>query len=343
MAAETPVPEAETPVPKAETPVPKADALAPRKVVIDCDTGCDDAVALLLAVQSPELEVLAVGCTHGNVEVELAAQNTLRVLEWVGRADIPVAAGAAAPLSQPLRTAKHVHGEDGLGNLFLPPPRSRLAGEHAAQQLVRLAREHPGEITVIALGPLTNLALALGLEPRLPSLVRDVIVMGGAAASGGNESPWGEANIAHDPEAAQAVFAAPWPVTMVGLDVTMKALLTRERYESLGRSPAAAARLAHRVLAHYLQFYRDALGKDACAQHDALAVAAAIDGSLLEAPALPVHVETAGRHTRGMTVVDLRPLTYPRAFPDRDGWNVRVALDVDAGRFLDLLMERLTR
>ncbi|MFO7172134.1 MAG: nucleoside hydrolase [Bacillota bacterium] len=318
----------------------------PKKVILDVDTGCDDAVAILLALNSPELEVLAIGTTHGNVEAELAALNTLRVLEWVGRDDIPVAVGAAAPLCQPLRTARWVHGEDGLGNLHLPPPRRQPTGEHAADQIVRLARQHPGEVTLIATGPLTNLALALAKEPRLPELIREVILMGGSAFAGGNLSPWAEANIGHDPEAAAAVFAAPWPVTMVGLDVTMAALFTRAIHEELGRCPRPGAQLAYRVLAYYLDFYDRVYGRGGCAQHDALAVAVAIDPSLVEAPLLPVQVETRGEHTRGMTVVDRRALLadrVPELFPDRDRWHVRVALKVDGERFLSLLLERLTR
>lgn len=318
----------------------------PKKVVLDVDTGCDDAVALLLALNSPELEVIAIGTTHGNVEAELGALNTLRVLERVGRADIPVAVGAAAPLNQPLATARWVHGEDGLGNLNLPPPAGRPTGEHAADQVVRLARQYPGEITLIALGPLTNLALALASEPRLPELVREVIVMGGSAFYGGNLTAWAEANIGHDPEAAAAVFAAAWPVTMVGLDVTMRAWFTREMHAELGRCPRPAAQLAYQVLRHYLDFYDSFYGRGGCAQHDALAVAVAIDPTLVKAPLLPVHVETRGVHTRGMTVVDHRGHLADRApflFPDRDRWHVRVALEVDADRFLALLMERLMR
>lgn len=317
-----------------------------KKVVLDVDTGCDDAIAILLALNSPELDVIAIGTTHGNVESDLGALNTLRVLERVGRGDIPVAVGAAAPLNQPLHTARWVHGEDGLGNLHLPLPAGEPTGEHAADQVVRLARRYPGEITLIAVGPFTNLALALAMEPRLPQLLHEVIIMGGSALAGGNLSAWGEANIAHDPEAAAAVFNAPWPMTMIGLDVTMQAWLTREMHAELGRCPAPAAQLAHQVLVHYLAFYDSVHARGACAQHDALAVAVAVDPTLVEAPLLPARVETRGEFTRGMTVVDRRGLVadrIPHLFPDRDSWHVRVALGLDAERFGRMLMERLMR
>lgn len=315
--------------------------MSPRKVILDVDTGCDDTIAILLALQSPELDVIAIGTTHGNIESDLGAENTLRVLEWMGRQHIPVAIGAAEPLNQPLSTARFVHGEDGMGNLFLPPPQTRPTGEHAADQLVRLARQYPGEITLIAVGPLTNLALALAKEPGLPQLIKEVIIMGGSAKYGGNLSAWGEANIAHDPEAAAAVFNAPWPVTMIGLDVTMQAWFPRTLHDQLGQSDRPAAQLAYKVLKHYIGFYESVTGDSGCAQHDALAVAVAIDPTLVHAPLLPAWVETRGDHTRGMTVVDVRAARMPNYFKDRSGWHVKVALEVDAERFMRLLMERL--
>ncbi|MBE3595752.1 MAG: nucleoside hydrolase [Hydrogenibacillus sp.] len=317
----------------------------PKKVILDVDTGIDDAVAILLAVHSPELEVLGIGTVHGNTTADVAAANTLRVLKAAGRLDIPVATGATRPLNQPLATSPLVHGEDGLGNLNLPHPQAAPSGEHAVDQIIRLAEAHPGEITLIATAPLTNLALALALEPRLSERIAEVVIMGGSAFYGGNLSAWAEANIGHDPEAAAAVFQAGWPVTMIGLDVTMQAWFTREMHAALGASPKPGAALAYEALRHYLDFYERFYGQGGCAQHDALAVAYAIDPSLVTTALLPVRIETRGEATRGMTVVDRRAFLADRApflFPDRNDWHTRVALAVDSERFLNLLMERLT-
>lgn len=306
----------------------------PVPIILDCDPGVDDALAILFAVRSPGCRLLACTTVRGNVDAETGALNALRVLEAAGAGDVPVAVGCDRWLVEPPGDARLVHGEDGLGNTFLPPPRGRPVEEHAVDLIVRLTRERPGEVVLVAVGPLTNLAVALARDPQLPRRVREVVVMGGAARCPGNVGPVAEANVAHDPEAAAAVFAAGWRLTMVGLDVTMRAVLEEEDAQRLAASDDPAGRLAARIVPHYMEFYRRVFGRQACALHDPLAVAVALDRSLVRTVRARVEVETAGRFTRGMTVVDLRP--HAPGEP-----NAEVCLEVEADRFKRRLLERL--
>ncbi|MBX6350481.1 MAG: nucleoside hydrolase [Clostridia bacterium] len=323
-----------------------ADGRTP--LLIDCDPGIDDAVALVFALCHPAAEVVAIGSVHGNVPASLAAENALRVLEILGDDRTPVAEGAARPIAQELSTDEWVHGQDGLGDTRLPAPRRGTTGEHAADQIVRLCRERPGELTLVALGPLTNVALALLKEPELPRLVRRVVVMGGAAAVPGNATAVAEANIWHDPEAADLVFRAGWPLAMVGLDVTMKALFgleERDRLRRLAESRPAAAFL-DAILAYYTRVYEPILGRPAAAMHDPLAVAAALEPDLVRWESWPVRVERRGEWTRGMTVADRRMPARARAgrpASDDQEARVEVAVEVDATRFLDRLLAVLAR
>lgn len=309
-------------------------------LVLDCDTGIDDALAILY-LAGRGAEIVAAGSVHGNVEAELAAANTLRLLELTGHGDVPVAIGARRPLAQPLETAGWVHGDDGLGNTNQPPPNGRLVSVSAAEQLVALARERPGQLTVLATGPLTNLALALLIEPELPHLVRRVVVMGGAVQRPGNASAHAEANIYHDPEAADLVFGAGWSVTMVGLDVTMSVMLEDEWLRELESSPTRIGRFATDILQHYLELHREWLGVRACPLHDPMAAALALDPDLAGYEAWPVHVELRGTRTRGATLCDLRP-ELPRRERDA-GPAVSVATTVDPDRFRRRFLDALLR
>lgn len=310
------------------------------KVVVDVDTGIDDAVALLYLAAQNDVEILAAGSVHGNCTARQGAVNTLRTLELAGLHDVPVAIGAARPLAQALSVEAGVHGDDGLGNTDFGPPRGQLSAEPAAVQLVRLAHENPGELTVLATAPLTNLALALLLEPELPRLVRKVVVMGGAVACPGNVTPEAEANIWHDPEAADLVFQAGWDLTLVGLDVTMQAVLEGKRLEALERAEGTSARFAAAVLKHYLDVYERRLGVRGSAMHDPLAAAIVRDPSYVTCVDAAVRVELRGEHSRGATLVDLRG--YPG---DTSGGRppVHVAMQVDSERFLDDMVEALVQ
>jgi inosine-uridine nucleoside N-ribohydrolase len=310
------------------------------KIVLDCDTGVDDALALLYLaplVRSGEIELVAAGTVHGNVAPETGALNTLRVLERAGLPDVPVAVGAARPMAQPLHLAADVHGSDGLGGLGLPAPDGRPIVASAAEQLVTLARAHPGELTLLAIGPLTNLGLALLLEPSLPELVRGVVVMGGAFGHHGNITSHAEANIWHDPEAAELVLSAGWPVTLVPLDVTHATALDGTWLDRLAAASGEVARFADRLLESYVAWYRKSLGVRGAVIHDALAAMLMVDPSLGEYTERPVRVELRGEHTRGTTLWDRRLYAEDAGRPA-----VKVAVRADVETFRERLLTSLT-
>jgi purine nucleosidase len=313
----------------------------PIKVVLDCDTGVDDTMAIFYGLAAPEIEFVAMGCVWGNNPVETTTLNTLRLLEMTGNSHIPVARGAGRPLIWREWPTGTVHGSDGQGNIHLPPPSLKPTDESASQQIVRLAHERPGELTLVAVGPMTNLALALAEDPSISQLYRAVVLMGGAFLRPGNITATGEANIVHDPEAAQAVLTAGWPVTLVGLDVTYQVMLTDALLQQLDASGTLAGRHLHRITQHYLNFYAARSGRRECAMHDALALAIAGDPALAtHAPTVRVDVELTGEHTRGMTVADLRPVVNA-GMPRSDQANAQVVLEADGPRFRSRFMELL--
>lgn len=330
----------------------------PRKILFDTDPGVDDAMALLFALNSSELEVVGVTTVYGNAQVEQTTRNALCVLEVAGRTDIPVASGAARPLVRAYRGKRsHIHGEDALGNTFLPPPSTRPLDIAAAEFIVRTALAQPGEITLVAVGPLTNLALAARLEPRVVSAVRQVIVMGGAAFVPGRVSPVPDVNVDNDPEAAAIVFSAGWPLVMAGLDVTMRTVMTGEYLHHLfppSSNPLRSNPLTtflSRIVPVYLQAYRDRYGIDGIPMHDPSAVAYAVDPSLFRVERLPVFVETAGR-CAGQTAPDPFGGAYAERSRSAQGGRFRqrdeipeidVCVDVDSARLLALFEERMQK
>lgn len=299
------------------------------KMVLDCDTGIDDTMALLYAALHPEIDLLAVGSVWGNVDVQTATRNTIHTLEMVGKGHVPVAPGAAGPLSGAEAVfANYVHGDDGQGNTYDGAPVGPAAPTTAAQQIIDLVHANPGEVWLVPVGPLTNIAIALALDPDLPRLVAGVSVMGGNALAPGNATPAAEANIAHDAEAAAAVFRAPWPIVMAGLDVTMKVLITPQRRAVLDEG-GAVARYLSRIMQFYGDFYADSLfGSWMAAMHDTIAVAAAA-GTLTvnTAPVVNVEVDCSGGPSHGATVCDLRGIYA--GFPPQEGAHCKVLLDVD--------------
>lgn len=291
------------------------------RIVIDCDPGHDDAIAILLALASPEVELRGVVTVAGNQTVDKTTRNALKVLELAGRADIPVARGADAPLRRPLRTAAHVHGESGLDGPELPEPSAAPSGDDPACWL------EPG-VVLVATGPLTNVARLLERGVR----IERIVWMGGAIAEG-NITPAAEFNAFVDPEAAAAVFGSGIELTMVGLDVTHKALFTRADANRL-RSAGTAGRVVAELSDFFQRFHEERYGFDGSPIHDAMAVAHVIDPSLLETVHCNVEIETASRFCDGRTVVDRWQVTSGRR-------NVHVGVDVDASRFLDLLIDRI--
>ena len=304
-----------------------------QKIILDCDPGIDDALAIAFAAGCPDLDLLGITTVAGNVGLPLTTANAQRVAEFVGIGDTPVTPGAAAPLLRDPIDARLIHGESGLGGARLPDPVSRPAGGHAIDYLIDTIQAAPGEITLVATGPLTNIALAVHREPRLVTQVRDFVIMGGSAGRG-NVTPAAEFNIAADPEAAAITFRAGWTVTMVGLDVTLQARATaavKDRLRPLG--PLAS----ELVLPGLDQYATDAdplaanpLGP---AVHDVVATAYTAAPGLLGCLPARVEVETTGRWTAGMTVTD-----FAGAEP-----NALVATAIDVRGFWDLVLDSYHR
>lgn len=310
-----------------------------KKMIIDTDPGIDDAMAILFALASPELEVVGLTTIFGNVHTEQATQNALRLLEFAGRSDIPVAHGAEAPLCGELDgVADYVHGANGLGDVPHADPQGERHARYAAQFIVDTVMAHPGEVTLVPIGPLTNIALALAIEPAIANHVAGVVMMGGAATVSGNVNPAAEANIYSDPHAADRVFTAPWPLlTMVGLDVTEQVIMDEAYFHTLAASRTGA--YIESISRYYLDFYERTNGLRMCHTHDPSAIAYVIDPTLFRSRVGPMRVVTEGLG-RGLTIWDRRQHWYgPHAWSDRPAANV--CLQVDAERLLTLYRERI--
>lgn len=266
----------------------------PTSIVIDTDPGIDDAMAILFAMADPAVELLGLSTVFGNVPVGTATRNALQLVEMAGR-DVPVAEGAARPLERaPAPHPDFVHGAEGFGDARPPAPRRGADPRGAAQLLVDLVAERPGAVTIVAVGPLTNLAEALTLDPSIAERVGRVVVMGGAVRTGGNVTPHAEANIWQDPHAAARVFAAPWPTTLVGLDVTETIRCTRGDLAPMAAvSPICGAFLAQ-AAEFYFAFHKETQGFDGCFLHDPTALIAALDAGLFATAAAPIAVALAG-------------------------------------------------
>jgi purine nucleosidase len=333
-------------------------------IVLDVDTGVDDALALLYACASPEVELLAVTCIGGNVDARQVAENTRAVLELAGRRDVPVVLGRERPLVKKLETSTETHGPQGLGYAELPPPSRPLELDDAADRIIAVARERSGEVVLVTLGPLTNLAVALEREPLLPRLLGGHVLMGGAFRWSGNTTPTSEWNIHVDPHAAKQVFErwampgeqGPLPLA-IGLDVTEQARFKPEQLRSLaaraGALPLDAAAVSAEpvraigsvaanpilrfivdALRFYFEFHAKYDGFYGAFIHDPFAVAAAIDRSLVRTQATFVDVETGAGLAHAMTIADFRGLT-------RRPPNVDVAVEADGDRFMDRFIERV--
>jgi inosine-uridine nucleoside N-ribohydrolase len=344
----------------------------PFRVIIDTDPGVDDALALLLAMRSPELKIEGITTVAGNVPLELTLPNALRMVEIAGRTDIPVAAGAKVPLLRRLVTAAYAHGENGLGGAVFPEPKIKPVAEPAAEFICQIVRNYPSEVTLIPIGPLTNIATALNLDSGLAALVRGIVMMGGSL-SGGNITPAAEFNIYVDPEAARIVFQSGIPITMVGLDATRKTSLTEDHVRALEAAQNPVSQAAAKIGRSSINHNREQGFLVGPNMHDSLAVAAFLDPSILKVKEYYVDVETTGELTAGETLGyspsagDLRrrpemekqtaamnmsirgsapTLVSVRTSPvlrDKFVPNANVALDVDSAKFFRLLIGRLSR
>ncbi|MBI5159917.1 MAG: nucleoside hydrolase [Micrococcales bacterium] len=308
----------------------------PRRIILDCDPGHDDAIAILLAAGSPEIDLVAITTVSGNQALAKVTRNALAIAELAGLDAVPIAAGAGRPLVRAVEYAPQIHGESGLDGPDLPEPTRLLDVRHAARLIIDLVMDsEPGSLTLVPTGPLTNIALAARLEPRIVDRVREVVFMGGGVHVG-NWSATAEFNIVADPEAAAIVVGESWPVTMVGLDATHQALAgpdVRTRLRAVG---TASARVVDELLEFYGGAYLSSQGFDAPPVHDPVAVAHVIDPTLLTVVRAPLDVELRGALTLGMTVADLRS-------PAPEGTTTSVALAVDASRFWSHVEDALAR
>jgi inosine-uridine nucleoside N-ribohydrolase len=321
---------------------------APRRVIIDTDPGADDAMAILLALNSPELKVEALTVVPGNVEGPLGLENALKLVSLAGRCDVLVAGGAKHPLNQKLITAQYWHGKNGLADIELPASKCKADPRFGPDLIIELIHKYPHEITLIPIGPLTNIALAVSKDPSITTLVKDVVIMGGSI-SGGNVNAVAEANIYNDPEAAQIVFNAGWMVTMVGSDVGERTVITRKYLAELqsARGPQSD------FVAGLADFYitrSEKSGYSGAAMYDPLAVGTVIDPSLVTLKEMHVDVETKGEFTRGETAANRMGFNENNVLHgdhyEIDGLtplkpNARVCLASDADRFLRLFISRI--
>ncbi|MBW3097585.1 nucleoside hydrolase [Pseudohoeflea coraliihabitans] len=311
--------------------------LMTRKIIIDTDPGQDDAAAIMLAVASPELEVLGLTTVAGNVPLQLTSRNARLILEIAHRPDIPVYAGADAPLARPLVTAENVHGKSGLDGVELFEPAAPLAQGHAIDFIIdTLRRQAPGTVTLCPLGPLTNIAMALRQAPDVADRIEEIVLMGGGFFEGGNITPAAEFNVFVDPEAAAEVFAAGVPLTMMPLDVTHKALTSGDRIARLRRSGGRPAAVMADMLEFFERYDEQKYGTEGGPLHDPTVIAYLLRPDLFSGRQCNVEIETKSDLTLGMTVIDWWHVT------DRKR-NAMVMRDIDADGFFDLLIERLAR
>jgi inosine-uridine nucleoside N-ribohydrolase len=321
---------------------------APRRVIIDTDPGVDDAMAILLALNSPELRVEALTVVAGNVETAQGLENALKIVSLANRCDVAVAGGAQHPLNQKLITARFWHGKNGLAGVELPASKCKADSRFGPDLIIEMVHKYPHDLTLIPVGPLTNIALAVSKDPSIASLVRDIVIMGGSV-SGGNVNGAAEANIYNDPEAAQIVFNAGWMVTMIGSDVGERTLMTRKYLTELQASHGPQSDFIAKLADFYLT-RSEKSGYSGAAMYDPLAVGAVIDPTLVTLKDMHVDVETKGEFTRGETVAN-RMGSNENNVLHGDHYeiegvvelkpNARVCLTSDADRFLNLFFSRI--
>jgi inosine-uridine nucleoside N-ribohydrolase len=320
----------------------------PRRVIIDTDPGTDDAMAIILALNSPEFKVEALTVVPGNVDAQQGLENALKIVSLAGRCDVTVAGGAKHPLNQKLITAQFWHGKNGLANVELPAPKCKADPRFGPDLIIEMVHRYPHEITLIPVGPLTNIALAVSKDPSIAALVKDIVIMGGSI-TGGNVNGAAEANIYNDPEAAQIVFNAGWMLTMVGSDTGERTLITRKYLAELQASHGPQSEFIAKIADFYLT-RSEKSGYSGAPMYDPLAVGIALDPTLGTLKEMHVDVETKGEFTRGETVAnrmgsnennvlygdhyEIEGVNYLKP-------NARVCVASDAERFLQLFVSRV--
>lgn len=307
-----------------------------RKILLDCDPGHDDAVAMMLAWGNPSIELLGITTVGGNQTLDKVTRNALSVATVVGMHDVPIAAGCRLPLVRPVEIAPDVHGDSGLDGVELPEPAVQLDPRHGVDLIIEtIMSNEPGTVTLVPTGPLTNIAMAARKEPRIVERVQEVVLMGGGYHVG-NWSPVAEFNIKVDPEAAHIVFNEKWPIVMVGLDLTHQALATDEVAERIAAVPGSVSQFTLGLFTFFRKAYQDAQGFDFPPVHDPCTLAYLIDPTIVETVKVPVDVELNGSLTTGMTVADFRA-------PAPEDCHTKVATRLDAPGFWGLVVDAIDR
>ncbi|OLO43634.1 ribonucleoside hydrolase [Actinomyces oris] len=307
-----------------------------RKILLDCDPGHDDAVAMMLAWGNPSIELLGVTTVGGNQTLDKVTRNALSVATVVGMHDVPIAAGCRLPLVRPVEIAPDVHGDSGLDGVELPEPAVELDPRHGVDLIIEtIMGNEPGTVTLVPTGPLTNIAMAARKEPRIVERVQEVVLMGGGYHVG-NWSPVAEFNIKVDPEAAHIVFNEKWPIVMVGLDLTHQALATDEVAERIAAVPGSVSQFTLGLFTFFRKAYQDAQGFEFPPVHDPCTLAYLIDPTIVETVKVPVDVELNGSLTTGMTVADFRA-------PAPEDCHTKVATRLDAPGFWGLVVDAIDR
>ena len=307
-----------------------------RKILLDCDPGHDDAVAMMLAWGNPSIELLGITTVGGNQTLDKVTRNALSVATVVGMHDVPIAAGCRLPLVRPVEIAPDVHGDSGLEGVELPEPAVELDPRHGVDLIIEtIMSNEPGTVTLVPTGPLTNIAMAARKEPRIVERVQEVVLMGGGYHVG-NWSPVAEFNIKVDPEAAHIVFNEKWPIVMVGLDLTHQALATDEVAERIAAVPGSVSQFTLGLFTFFRKAYQDAQGFDFPPVHDPCTLAYLIDPTIVETVKVPVDVELNGSLTTGMTVADFRA-------PAPEDCHTKVATRLDAPGFWGLVVDAIDR
>lgn len=305
-----------------------------KRILIDTDPGIDDSLAILLALASPEVKVEGITTIHGNCSVDQATVNALSILDLANAKGVMIAKGFPIPLVQPSMLAAETHGDSGLGYAKLPEPRGRPEVQHGSDFLIERIMSNPGEITLVAIGPLTNIAFAIRKEPRIVEAVREVIIMGGTIRYPGNASPLAEYNVFVDPHAAHMVYHSGMPITLVPLDVTYQCILTREDVKRLQKKPSPISRFIDDSTRFYMEFHDEYQQITGCAINDPLALALTFAPELCDYQDLYVDVDISGGISMGKTFADFHGLTKRPA-------NMKIALSVRARDFMGLFLERM--
>jgi pyrimidine-specific ribonucleoside hydrolase len=305
-----------------------------RKIIMDCDPGHDDAIAIILAAAKPELDILAITTVSGNAEIEKTTVNALKICDLVSLNDVVVSKGASEPLIRVRETAPSIHGDSGLDGPEMPQPSRSWSGEHGSDTIIRLVKESKDPVTILPTGPLTNIALALSKAPEIKDNIQEIVLMGGGTF--GNWTPTAEFNIWADPEAAKKVFDSGIPLVVMGLDITHQALATKEVVDQVNKIDNKVAKIVGELLVFFASAYKETFDFDAPPVHDVLTVAYCVAPELFTMKDVNITVETKGELTAGTTVVDLLGTTGRKV-------NAKFGLKLDVEGFWNLMIEALKK